>query len=185
VASNRITASGLEGRYAKALFQLSLEKKALELVAKDMASLTKMIVDSADFSALLKNPVLDKKTQGKALSTLSKKAKYHKLTGNFLGVLVENRRLSYLGKIAASFLQIVADHKGEVTAEVISAAKLTGAQTETLRKKLKKSLGQDVAFEVTVDPALLGGLKVKVGSRVIDNSLKTKLDNLTLQMKGV
>ena len=185
MSSNRITASGLEGRYAMALFQLSLEKKALDKVAKDMSSLEKIIAESKDLVAFLKNPVLNQKTQEKALVALSKKAKFHKLTANFLGVLVENRRLSYLGKIAPSFLQIVADHRGEVTAEIISASKLTKTQTEALRKKLKKSLGQDIAFDVTVDPGLLGGLKVKVGSRVIDNSLKTKLDNLTLAMKGV
>jgi len=185
VSSNRITASGLEGRYAMALFQLALEKKALDAIAKDLASLAKMIEESADFSAFLKNPVLDQKAQGKALSALAKKGKFHKLTNNFMGVLVENRRLPYLEKMTASFLQIVATHKGEITAEVISASKLTKTQTGTLRKKLKKSLGQDVAFDITVDPELLGGLKVKVGSRVIDNSLKTKLDNLTLAMKGV
>lgn len=168
-----------------ALFQLSLEKKVLDMVASDLTKLAKLVEQSEDFAALLKNPVLDQNTKAKAVSAIAKKAKLHKLTANFLGVLVENRRLGYLSKIAASFLRIMADHRGEIKAEVISASKLTKAQTETLRKKLKKNLGQDIAFEVTVDPKLLGGLKVKVGSRVIDNSLKTKLDNLTLQMKGV
>ncbi len=168
-----------------ALFQLSLEKKALDAVASDLANLAKLVEQNEDFSALLKNPVLDQNTKAKAVAAVAKKVKLHKLTANFLGVLVENRRLRYLSKIAVSFLQIVADHRGEIKAEVVSASKLTKAQADALKKELKKSLGRDIAFEVTIDPGLLGGLRVKVGSRVIDNSLKTKLDNLTLAMKGV
>jgi F-type H+-transporting ATPase subunit delta len=185
VSSNRLTASGLEGRYAMALFQLALEKKALDTVASDIIKLAKLVEQSEDFSALLKNPVLDQDTKAKAVAAVAKKAKLHKLTANFLGVLVENRRLGYLSKIAASFLQIVADHRGEIKAEVISASRLTKTQADALKKKLKRRLGRDIAFEVTIDPGLLGGLRVKVGSRVIDNSLKTKLNNLTLAMKGV
>lgn len=168
-----------------ALFQLSLEKKTLDAVASDLAQLARMVEESEDFVALLKNPVLGHAAQEKALSAIAKAAKFHKISRDFLGLLVENRRLAELHKIAASFLKIVAEYKGEVSAEVTSAEKLTTRQTEALKKKLKASLGQDISFDVKVDKDLLGGLTVKVGSRVIDASLKTKLDNLTLQMKGV
>lgn len=185
MSSNQMTASGLEGRYAMALFQLSLEKKALDPIFSDLSQLAQMVEESEDFVALLKNPVLGRATQEKALLAIAKTAKFHKLTRDFLGLLVENRRLAELHKIAASFLKIVAEYKGEVSAEVTSAEKLTKGQTDALKKKLKTSLGQDISFNVKVDKDLLGGLTVKVGSRVIDSSLKTKLDNLTLQMKGV
>ena len=137
------------------------------------------------FANLLINPILDQNTQQKIISAIAKKAKLKKLTAKFLGTLVANRRLNYLQKISTSFFKLVADHKGEVTAEITSAQKLTKTQADALKKKLKKSLGQDISFDVTVDETLLGGLRVKVGSRVIDSSLKTKLENLTLQMKGV
>jgi len=168
-----------------ALFKLALENKAVDAVAKDLESIAKMAADSADFAEVIKNPVLGEKTLQKAVAAISKKGKFHRLTQNFLGVLVQNRRLSGIEKITASFAQIVAQFKGEITAEVTSAEKLTAAQETALHKKLKASLGQDITFDVDVDEALLGGLKVRVGSWVIDSSLKTKLDNLTLQMKGV
>lgn len=185
MSSNHVKASGLEGRYAMALFALALEEKSLDASAKDLASLARMTEESEAFANLLKNPVLNQNTQQKTISAIAKKAKLQKLTAKFLGTLIANRRLNYLQKISASFLKLVADHKGEVTAEITSAQKLTKIQADALKKKLKKSLGQDISFDVTVDETLLGGLRVKVGSRVIDSSLKTKLENLTLQMKGV
>lgn len=178
-------ASGLEGRYALAVFALALEEKALEKVAKDLENLRKLASENSDFSNLLLNPSLDKDTQHKATSAIAKKAKLTPLTGRFLGVLVENRRLSKLEKVAEVYARLVSDHKGEVAAEVTSAEKMTKAQQDALKKQLKKNLGQDIAFEVEVNPDLLGGLVVKVGSKVIDSSIKTKLENLTLQMKGV
>lgn len=168
-----------------ALFALALEEKSLDATAEDLTSLALMIEESEDFANLLKNPILNQNTQQSAISAIAKKAQLKKLTTNFLGTLVANRRLDYLQKICSSFLKLAADHKGEVTAEVTSAQKLTKTQTAALIKKLKTSLGQDITFDVTVDETLLGGLRIKVGSRVIDSSLKTKLDNLTLQMKGV
>jgi len=185
VASKSITASGLEGRYAVALFELALAKKTIGPVGQDLESIAKMVQESADFADFIKNPVLDEKTLQKAVAALAKKGKFHKLTQNFLGVLVENHRLAYIEKIATSFARILAWYKGEITAEVTSAEKLTKAQETALKKKLKTSLGQDITFDVEVDEELLGGLKIRIGSRVIDSSLKTKLDNLTLQMKGV
>lgn len=178
-------ATGLEGRYALAVFALAREGKALDKVAKDLDGLAKLAASDGDFANLLKNPVLDEKTQAKAIAAIAKKAKLHKLTTNLLGVLVENRRLGSLEKVAASFAKICAEYKGEVTAEVVSAEKLSKAQMDALKKQLKRILGQDIAFDFAVDPELLGGLKVKVGSRVIDTSLKTKLETLTLAMKGV
>ena len=178
-------ASGLEGRYARAIFALAQEEKALDAVAEDLESLRNLAAENPDFSNLLHNPSLNKKTQQKAISAIAKKAKLSKLTAKFLGVLVENRRLSNLEKIATTFARLLADFRGEVAAEVTSAEKMTKAQQDALKKQLKKNLGQDIAFEVEVNPELLGGLVVKVGSKVIDSSIKTKLENLTLAMKGV
>lgn len=178
-------ASGLEGRYAVAVFALALEEKSLDKVAADMAGLSALAAENSAFSNLLVNPSLDKDSQHKAIAAIAKKAKLNKLTTRFLGVLVENRRLANLEKIAATFARLLAEHKGEVKAEVKSAEKLSKAQQDALKKQLKKNLGQDISFEVEVDPELLGGLVVKVGSKVIDSSLKTKLENLTLAMKGV
>lgn len=178
-------ASGLEGRYALAVFALAGEEKALDFVAKDLENLRKLATENPEFSNLLQNPSLNKDTQQKAITAIAKKAKLHTLTVKFLGVLVENRRLSNLEKIAATFGRLLADFRGEIAAEVTSAEKMTKAQQEALKKQLKKNLGQDIAFEVEVNPELLGGLVVKVGSKVVDSSIKTKLENLTLAMKGV
>lgn len=178
-------ASGLEGRYALAVFALAGEKKALDKVAQDLENLKTLAAESAEFSNLLLNPSLDKATQQKAITAIAKKAKLNPLTVKFLGVLVENRRLANLEKIAATYGRLLSDFRGEVEAEVKVAEKMTKAQQDALKKQLKKNLGQDIAFEVEVDPELLGGLVVKVGSKVIDSSIKTKLENLTLAMKGV
>lgn len=185
MASTNIIVSGLEGRYAVALFELAVAEKALDSVAKDLNSLVRMVKESHDFVDFINNPVLDQKTLQKTVFALVKKGKFHSLTRNFLGALVENRRLGQIDKIAASFARIVADYRGEVSAEITSAEKLTKAQETALQKRLKASLGRDITFDVEVDETLLGGLKVRVGSRVIDSSLKTKLNNLTLRMKGV
>lgn len=178
-------ASGLEGRYALAVFAIARQEKALDKVAGDLENLRLLAVESPEFSNLLHNPSLDKKTQQKAITLIAKKARLAKLTAKFLGVLVENRRLANLEKIAATFARLLADFRGEIEAQVTSAEKMTKAQQDALKKQLKKNLGQDIAFEVEVDPKLLGGLVVKVGSKVIDSSIKTKLENLTLAMKGV
>ena len=185
MSSNRMIASGLEGRYAVAIFALALEEKALDSVAKDLEGLKTLAAQNADFSNLLLNPSLDKDTQHNAISAIAKKAKLSPLTAKFLGVLVANRRLANLEKIATTFGKLLSEYRGEIEAQVISAEKMTKAQEEALKQQLKKNLGQDISFEVEVDPELLGGLKVKVGSKVIDSSIKTKLENLTLAMKGV
>jgi len=185
LSSNSMIASGLEGRYAQAAFALALEEKSLEKVAKDLDGLRKLAAENADFSNLLMNPSLDKATQQTAVAAIAKKAKLAPLTTKFLGVLVQNRRLSSLEKIAGTFTRLLSHYKGEIEAQVTSAEAMTKAQQDALRKQLKKILGQDIAFEIEVDPELLGGLKVKVGSKIIDSSIKTKLENLTLVMKGV
>lgn len=184
MSSRPITAPGLEGRYALALFELALEKKALDPVAKDVAAIARLIEKSPDFAHLIRNPLLDEATQAKAVEAIAKKAKFHVLTRHFLGVLAENRRLSALSRITRSFSRIVAEHKGEITAEVTSAEQLSKAQQKALKAKLEKSLGQDISFQTRVDKSLLGGLVVKVGSKLIDDSLKTKLSSLRLKMKG-
>ncbi|HXV74267.1 MAG TPA: ATP synthase F1 subunit delta, partial [Sphingomonadales bacterium] len=140
MSSNRMIASGLEGRYALAVFALALEQKALDAVENDLAGLSSLAQESADFANFLSNPSLDKDTQHKAFAAIAKKAKFHKLTVNFLGVLIENRRLSRLEKIASVYSRLLADYRGEVEAQVTSAEKITPAQATALKKQLKKIL---------------------------------------------
>ncbi|MBO6506703.1 MAG: F0F1 ATP synthase subunit delta [Kordiimonadaceae bacterium] len=185
MTSHKAIVSGLSGRYALAIFDLANENNALQAVEADFASLRTMLTESDDFGALVASPVITSEDQAKGVAAIADKAGFNALTGQFLGVLAANRRLTSLNSILSAFDRLVADQRGEVNASVTSAAKLTATQSKALQKNLKSALGQDVAIDEIVDESLLGGLKVKVGSRMIDSSLKTKLDNLAIAMKGV
>ncbi|HXV74220.1 MAG TPA: ATP synthase F1 subunit delta [Sphingomonadales bacterium] len=179
-----MTASGLEGRYALALFALAEEEGALEAVEKDCQGLAVLAAENRDFAAFIKNPLLNAAAKGEAAAVLAADLKLHALTGKFLGVLAENRRLAALPKILAAFAALLAAERGETTAFVTSAEALTGAQEKEIAAHLEKALGKKPAIETRIDADLLGGLKVQVGSKVIDGSLKAGLAALTLQMKG-
>lgn len=185
MTSHKAIVSGISGRYAVALFELALDNKALKAVEADLAALKELLTESADLQALISSPLMSREEQSKGVAGVSKLAKLNALTANFLGVLAANRRLSALGAVMADFDKLVAHHNGEVKAEVTSAHALTKTQVTALAKNLKAAVGNDVSIEATVDETLLGGLKVKVGSQMIDSSLKTKLDNLAIAMKGV
>ncbi len=185
VTSQKAIVSGLSGRYALAMFDLAIENNALQAVESDFAGLSGMLADSDDFNTLVSSPVISRDDQLAGVSAVAEKAGFSPLTVKFLGVLAANRRLMSVSGIIRSFDQLLANHRGEVSAEVVSAAKLTAAQIKSLEKNLKSAIGRDVAIDQNVDESLLGGLKVKVGSRMIDSSLKTKLDNLAIAMKGV
>lgn len=185
VTSQKAIVSGLSGRYALAIFDLAIENNALQAVESDFAGLSGMLADSDDFNTLVSSPVISRDDQLAGVSAVAEKAGFSPLTVKFLGVLAANRRLMSVSGIIRSFDQLLANHRGEVSAEVVSAAKLTAAQMKSLEKNLKSAIGRDVAIDQNVDESLLGGLKVKVGSRMIDSSLKTKLDNLAIAMKGV
>lgn len=185
MTSHAATVSGLSGRYAIALFELALEAKALEAVETDLANLSQLLDESADLQTLVSSPLLSRETREKAVLAVAEAANFTDLVKKFLGVLAANRRLSALANAIRDFRRLLARHRGELSAEVVSAKPLTQTQLTALTKKLKLSMGRDVAVEASVDETLLGGLVVKVGSRMVDSSLKTKLDNLQVVMKGV
>ena len=183
-ASNAIV-TGVAGRYASALFDLAKDAESLDAVESDLAGIKRLIRESAEFSTLIKSPILSREEQTAGMQAILSKAGASELTTRFMGVVIENRRLFALEDIAEAFAALLADHKGEMTAEVAAAVSLSQAQKKALRATLTGSLGRQVNLDVTVDPSLLGGLVVHVGSRMIDSSLRTKLDNLQIAMKGV
>jgi F-type H+-transporting ATPase subunit delta len=185
VASEATGGSGLAERYARALFDLADEGRALDQVAADLKSLAGMLAESGDLRRLVRSPVLDRAAQGRAITALAAQADFALLTRNFLGLLARNRRLFALPEMIAAFLNNLAARRGEVTAHVVSATPLTPAQSAALAEALRKSAGAKLAIDSHVDPSLLGGLVVRLGSRMIDASLKSKLTRLQLAMKGV
>lgn len=172
-------------RYAGSLFDLALESKSIIAVEKDLGRVEALIAGSPDLSRLMLSPVFSADDQVKAIAAVAAKAKITGLVANFLRVAARNRRLFAVPGMITAFRQIAADHRGEVAAEVTSAHALTPAQEKELKITLKSVAGKDVAFKVAVDPSLLGGLVIKMGSRQIDTSLRTKLSSLKLSLKEV
>jgi F-type H+-transporting ATPase subunit delta len=170
-------------RYAQALFDLALETKALAAVEADLKALKAARDESADLRLALSSPAYSAEDKGKALVAIGKAAKFNKTTLNFLGLLAANRRASALMSVIASFEKLSAAHRGVVAAEVTTAVKLTAAQIKGVKAALVEALGQDPEITTRVDPAILGGLKVKVGSRLFDASLRSKLDSLKFALK--
>lgn len=178
-------ATGLAGRYATALFELADQDKKLDQVAGDLRGLARMIDESADLARMIRSPVISRGDQGKAMAALAVKAGLSDLVGRFIGIVAQNRRLFVLPEIIESFLAILASRRGETTAQVVSAKALTESQVGAVKAALRKTVGADVAIDAKIDPALLGGLVVRVGSRMVDSSLRTKLQRLRLAMRGV
>ncbi len=185
MATETSGATGLADRYAAALFELAESEKLLDDVAADLEQVARLIDESDDFRRLIRSPVISRENQAGALTALAKKAGLQDLTRRFLGVLARNRRLFVLPAVIRAFLDMISAGRGETAADVVSAQPLTDAQLSDLRAALKKAVGTDVAVHAAVDPALLGGLVVKVGSRMIDSSLNTQLQQLRLAMKGI
>jgi len=185
VASETSGVSGLGERYATALYDLADEQKSLDEVAADLRTLRGMIDESADLRRLIRSPVLTRAEQGKAIAALAERAGFQRLVANILGLLARNRRLFVLPEVIEAYLAELASRRGEVTAQVIAAQQLSEAQRQTLDEKLRRAVGGKVAIELRVDPSLLGGLIVKLGSRMVDASLSSKLQRLQLAMKGV
>jgi len=185
VSSHKAIVSGISGRYAVALFELALESKALKAIESDLAGLKALLDESADLQALVASPIYSRDDQLKGITNVAEAAGMSALTVKFLGVLAANRRLGALAGIIGSAEKLLAFHRGEVNADVTSAHALSKTQLTALKKQLKAAVGRDVTIDASVDEALLGGLRVKVGSRMVDSSLKTKLDNLAIAMKGV
>ena len=185
VADTSQLISGVAERYASSLFELALEAGSVEAVGAELDQFQRLIDESADLKRLIVSPVFSAEDQAKAISAIADKAGIKGLVANFLKVVASNRRLFAVPGMIRAFRVIAARHRGEVTAEVTSAHALTVAQETELKAALKGVTGKDVAIAVTVDPSILGGLIVKVGSRQIDTSLRTKLSTLKLALKEV
>lgn len=185
MANSASTTSGVTARYASALFDLALSEKKIPAVEKDLGRFDELVNGSEDLKRLVVSPVFSAEDQYRAVDAILKKAKITGLVGNFIRVVAKNRRLFTMPGMLAAFRRMVAEHKGEVTAEVTVAAKLTAAQTKELKTALKGVVGKEVAINATVDPSILGGMIVKVGSRQIDTSIKTRLSSLKLALKEV
>jgi len=185
VADTSQLISGVAERYASSLFELALEAGSIDAVSADLERFQELIDSSDDLKRLVVSPVFSADEQQRAISAIATKANISGLVGNFLKVVASNRRLFALPGMIRAYRQIAATHRGEVTAEVTSAHALTAAQEKELKSALKGVTGKDVAVSVTVDPSILGGLIVKVGSRQIDTSLRTKLSTLKLALKEV
>ncbi|HWD59089.1 MAG TPA: F0F1 ATP synthase subunit delta [Stellaceae bacterium] len=177
--------SGLAERYAAALFELADERHALDEVAGDLRELRAMLTGSADLTRLVRSPVLTRAEQGKAMAAIAQDAKLSKLTADFVGVVAGNRRLFAVPAMIEAYLAKLAERRGEVTAEITAAQALSEAQQNSLIDQLRRVVGSRVAIDVTIDPSLLGGLVVKIGSRLVDGSLKGQLQRLQLSMKGI
>jgi F-type H+-transporting ATPase subunit delta len=184
VASKGTGVSGLADRYAAALFDLADERKSLDQVADDLRQLRAMLGESAELRRLVRSPILSRADQGRAITAVADRAGLTPLTSNFLGLVAQNRRLFAVPAMIDAFLARLAARRGEVTAEVVAAQNLTPGQLDAVNEQLRKAMGSKVAVEVRVDPALLGGLVIKVGSRMVDASLRSKLHRLQLAMKG-
>jgi F-type H+-transporting ATPase subunit delta len=176
---------GLAQRYAAALLELAEEKRALDAVSADMVALGHMIADSSDLQNLITSPLMERADQARAITAVGKAASFGELTQRFLGLVAANRRLFALPGIIKAFHKMLADKRGEVAAEVTAAHPLTDAQQAAVSDAIKRVVGGKVSIDMKVDPSLLGGLIVRVGSRMIDGSVKTKLQKLQLAMKGV
>lgn len=177
--------TGLAERYATALFALAEADKVLDKVSEDLATLAAMLDASEDLRRLVRSPVIGRQDQVKAMDALMEKAAMGSLARRFVGVVVANRRLFALSAMIAAYRRLLSAKRGEATAEVVSARTLSEKQLAAIGEALKKAIGATVAVDAKVDPELLGGLVVKVGSRMVDSSLRTKLQQLRLAMKGV
>lgn len=176
--------ASLSGRYAFALFELARDAKAIDSVGKSLDVLKATLAQSADFKALVSSPVIGRDEAGKAVAAVAAALKIDPLTANFLGVLASNRRLPQLPATIRDFQTLVSNHKGETRAEVTSAHPLSATQLKALSQQLRTRVGREVAVEAKVDPEILGGLVVKIGSQMIDSSIRTRLNRLALAMKG-
>ncbi|WP_441244169.1 F0F1 ATP synthase subunit delta [Tardiphaga sp. 768_D3_N2_1] len=183
MAAEDPSVSGMSGRYATALFELARDAKSVDAVKADLDKFVAMLADSADLARLVRSPVFSAEIQGKALASVLEKAGITGITANFLKVLTANRRLFAVGDVVRGFNALVAKFKGEATADVTVAEPLSDKNLDALKTALKSVTGKDVALNVKVDPSIIGGLVVKLGSRMVDSSLRTKLNSIKHSMK--
>jgi F-type H+-transporting ATPase subunit delta len=183
--ANEPIVSGMAGRYATALYELALEQRALDAVKADLDRFDALIEGSADLNRLVRSPVFTAEEQKNALAAVLEKTGIGGIAANFLGFVAQQRRLFAVREMIRAFRAFVARHKGEVRAEVTVAEPLSENHLNALKAALKSTTKKEVALDIRVDPAILGGLIVKLGSRMVDASLKTKLNSIKLAMKEV
>jgi F-type H+-transporting ATPase subunit delta len=185
VAQSSSPVSGIAERYAGSLYELAVQFNTVDQVEAGLGRFEALLAESDDLTRMIRSPVFSAEEQFKAVAAIADRAEIGGLVGNFLRVVARNRRLFAVPAMIKAFRAIAADARGEVAAEVTSAHPLSAAQQDELKATLKGVTGKDVAIAATVDPTLLGGLVVKIGSRQIDTSLKTKLNSLKLALKEV
>ena len=182
------TSSGIQaslaGRYASALFGLARDERQIDAVGRSLELLSQALVDSRDLAELAASPLIDREQAGKAFGAVAQQLALDPVTTNFLGVLARNGRKNQLQNVIRAFRRLSAEHRGETTAEVVTAHPLKDDQITALKAQLRSRAGRDVAIETRVDPEILGGIVVKMGSQMIDASIRTKLNRLAEAMKG-
>ena len=176
--------ASLAGRYATALFGLARDEQQIDAVSRSLDTLEAAMSESPDFKALISSPLISRAEAGKAMRALGPTLGVDPITANFLGVLADNGRLGELKAVIKAVRKLAAANRGETTAEVTSAFPLNDDQVTRLKSNLKARLGRDVTIDAKVDPQLLGGLVVRLGSQMIDASIRTKLNTLAMAMKG-
>src|SRR5438445_9942717 len=176
--------ASLAGRYASALFDLARDQRQIESVGKSLDALGQALLDSKDFAELVSSPLVSRDEAGKAFAALAPQLGIDPITSNFLGVLARNGRKGELRSVIRAFRRLAADHRGEATAEVVTARPLNDDQLAALKQQLRVRAGRDVTIDAAVDPSILGGIVVKLGSQQIDASIRTKLNRLAFAMKG-
>ena len=177
--------AGVAGRYATALFDLAREANAIEAVKSELDRFDALVAGSPDLMRLVRSPVFSADEQLQALSAVLERAGIGGLPANFLKLVVANRRLFAVRDMIKAYRALVARHKGELTAEVTVAETLSDTHRAAIQDALKSVTGKDVGLDVKVDPAIIGGLVVKLGSRMVDSSLRTKLSSIKHAMKEV
>lgn len=185
MAGEKSIIAGMAGRYATALFELARDKNQLDQVDADLTGFQTLLDDSEDLRRLALSPVFSAEDQENAVTAISEKAGFGDITKNLLHVVARNRRLSRISDIIGGFKALLSRHRGEVAAYATSAAPLSDDQQTSLKATLKQIAGKDIELITDVDPSVLGGLIVTIGSRQIDDTLRTKLHNMKTRMKEV
>jgi F-type H+-transporting ATPase subunit delta len=185
IVTNEPIVSGMAGRYATALYDLALEQRALDAVKSDLDRFEALVEGSEDLKRLVRSPVFTAEEQKNALAAILEKAGIGGLAANFLALVAQKRRLFAVHEMVRAFRALVARHKDETRAEITVAEPLSENHLNALKEALKSTTKKEVTLDIRVDPAILGGLIVKLGSRMVDASLKTKLNSIKLAMKEV
>ena len=183
MATDDTSVSGVAGRYATALFELARDQKSIDSVRADVDKFASLLADNPDLTRLVRSPVFTAQEQGKALDAVLARAEITGITANFLKVLTANRRLFAVNDVIRAFRALVAKFRGEATADITVAEPLNDKNLDALKASLKSVTGKDVDLNVNVDPSIIGGLVVKLGSRMVDSSLRTKLNSIKNAMK--